>query len=129
MVWQLPQISLSLLVLVWYKMTRQIVESLTVSGGIAENSRVYIIRMKGKQAFSLGELIFVSDKYDTEKRITTIKHEYGHAIQSVKWGWLYLIVIGIPSLLITGVAPGVAKKCYFETNAEKLVKDIELIII
>jgi hypothetical protein len=28
----------------------------------------------------------------------TIWHEYGHCLQSAKWGFLYLFVIGIPSL-------------------------------
>ena len=28
----------------------------------------------------------------------TVMHEYGHCLQSAKWGWLYPLVIGIPSL-------------------------------
>ena len=42
---------------------------------------------------SLGNYIIV--KY---VRPNTISHEYGHHLQSLKWGWLYLIVIGLPSL-------------------------------
>jgi len=28
----------------------------------------------------------------------TARHEYGHCLQSKKWGWLYIPVIGIPSM-------------------------------
>ena len=28
----------------------------------------------------------------------TVAHEYGHCLQSAKWGWLYLPVIGLPSM-------------------------------
>lgn len=46
---------------------------------------------------SLGVFIFVSNKYEHEesKRITL--HEYGHTIQSLILGPLYLIVIGLTS--------------------------------
>ena len=42
---------------------------------------------------SLGKYIILKTTNDN-----TIKHEYGHSIQSRKWGWLYLFVIGIPSV-------------------------------
>ena len=29
----------------------------------------------------------------------TVAHEYGHCLQSAKWGWLYIPVIGIPSIM------------------------------
>lgn len=48
---------------------------------------------------SLGLFIFVpgeSDKYTKEK---LLYHEYGHTIQSIILGPLYLMVIGIPSLV------------------------------
>ena len=128
--WQLPQYLISLVVLGWFKMTGKVVGKRYVTGGLAKYSSVYFIKSDQKSAFSMGELIFILNGYkDVFALNKAIRHEYGHAIQSVKWGWLYLLVIGIPSLLITGVAPGVAKRCYFETNAEKLAKDIELIII
>ena len=48
-------------------------------------------------AISLGSFIYLSAYH--AKRETVIGHEYGHVIQSHKLGWLYLLVIGIPSLL------------------------------
>ena len=34
-----------------------------------------------------------------EKREKSVRHEYGHCIQSKKLGWLYLLIVGLPSLL------------------------------
>ena len=28
----------------------------------------------------------------------TVRHEYGHCLQSKKWGWLYIPIIGLPSI-------------------------------
>ena len=44
---------------------------------------------------SLGKYIIVSQW--TSKK--TIKHEYGHCKQSKYLGWLYLLIIGLPSLI------------------------------
>lgn len=49
-------------------------------------------------SISLGNFIFVYDANDTG----TIKHEYGHTRQSYRLGWLYLLVIGIPSIIWAG---------------------------
>ena len=46
-------------------------------------------------AFSLGDYIFILPHH-TEN---VIRHEYGHCKQSLYLGWLYLIVIAIPSVL------------------------------
>ena len=43
---------------------------------------------------SLGSFIILG--YANEK---SIRHEYGHSIQSKYLGWLYLPVVGLPSLL------------------------------
>ena len=44
---------------------------------------------------SLGNFIFVNDSRNLE----LIKHEYGHTRQSYRLGWLYLLVIGLPSII------------------------------
>lgn len=46
---------------------------------------------------SLGMFIFISDT--DPDREETKRHEYGHTLQSVILGPLYLIVIGLPSIL------------------------------
>lgn len=43
---------------------------------------------------SLGNFIFVKTNYS----IDTIKHEKGHQKQSLRLGWLYLLVVGLPSI-------------------------------
>jgi hypothetical protein len=45
---------------------------------------------------SLGPFIFICEKLRNER---TEKHEYGHSIQSMILGPLYLPIIGIPSFL------------------------------
>ena len=43
---------------------------------------------------SLGTIIILSTIHNE----TTLKHEYGHTKQSLIFGWLYLLVIGLPSI-------------------------------
>lgn len=43
---------------------------------------------------SLGQYVLVKT-FDA----TTVRHEYGHSIQSKKLGWFYLLVIGLPSIV------------------------------
>lgn len=52
----------------------------------------YTPRIKG--GISLGDYIFISNG-----RRDAILHEGGHRLQSLMLGWLYLPVVGIPSLL------------------------------
>lgn len=71
---------------------------------------------------SLGRYIFVN-KFAGMKNI---KHEYGHCVQSKRWGWLYLLVWGLPSLAWCGLRKiGYFKdrsyySFYTEKNADKL---------
>lgn len=59
----------------------------------------HIIEVDNKYgSVSLGNFIFVANA----ENITTIKHEYGHTRQSYRLGWLYLIVIGLPSIIWAG---------------------------
>jgi hypothetical protein len=45
---------------------------------------------------SLSRFIFLNEKDINDT--SSLKHEYGHSLQSVYLGWFYLIVIGVPSL-------------------------------
>lgn len=65
----------------------------------------------------LGKFIFV-DRWSTETRI---KHEKGHQKQSDMLGWLYLIVIGIPSFVWATMwtyIPYFHKKNYYKFYTE-----------
>lgn len=50
---------------------------------------------KLKGGVSLGDYIILDRRYYPES--PTVAHEHGHQLQSLYLGWLYLIVIGIPS--------------------------------
>lgn len=50
-----------------------------------------------KGSISLGKYIMLCDSHCGD--FETVRHEYGHYKQSLILGWLYLIVIGLPSLL------------------------------
>ena len=58
-------------------------------------AKVYLQKTKG--GVSLGKYIFINQDY-IDKEIV-IKHECGHVKQSKILGPLYLLVIGIPSIL------------------------------
>ena len=79
-----------------------------------------VTRWQGKSSMSVGPFVFLTaDPYFADKladRFTReeltdrlLVHEYGHTIQSLILGPLYLIVIGIPSTL-WGWLPSLAKK-------------------
>lgn len=57
---------------------------------------------------SLGEYIFLCPSHWHDKE--TLQHENGHRIQSRKLGWLYLFVIGIPSIIWASCFEGYRKK-------------------
>ena len=57
---------------------------------------MYTVKHLCDCGISLGRRIII----DSDSRISedTVRHEYGHQKQSVYLGWLYLIVVGIPSV-------------------------------
>lgn len=57
---------------------------------------------------SLGEYVFLCPSHWNNEKM--LKHEMGHRIQSRKLGWLYLLVIGIPSIIWAGCFEGYRKK-------------------
>lgn len=87
---------------------------------------------KLKASLSLGLFIFVSDDpfyyYENQKSNYTHNeffnmlavHEYGHTIQSLIWGPLYLLMVGIPSMVWAKI-PTFAKK---RANENKSYFDI-----
>ena len=82
--WELPQNLLGLLLRAIYK------------GKDSQYKDVIVRRsLKMKGGISLGRYI-VLNQFSSE---LTLKHEYGHCLQSRRLGWLYLIVIGMPSII------------------------------
>lgn len=110
--WQLPQNIIGLLLRLIYK-------------GYDDKSNNVIVRrslhMRG--GISLGKYIIVN-QFATDD---TISHELGHCRQSMYLGWLYLFVIGIPSLAWAGLYGSIIKpstngyyKFYTERWADRL---------
>lgn len=64
------------------------------------DKKVYLV--KGDFAVSLGNYILISRRWwgmmSENGRYRMIAHEYGHCRQSEYLGWLYLLIVGIPSL-------------------------------
>jgi hypothetical protein len=88
-IWELPQTVLAALVIILFKrrITKRISYKLSS-----------IFYMKGfPGGISLGRFIILNEKYIDKK--FPGRHEYGHSIQSLYLGWLYLLVVGIPSLI------------------------------
>lgn len=86
--WQLPQNLLGLALKLFYKKDINPIISIPDTDiTVSKNFRGGI---------SLGKYIFVS-KYSNN--IRSLKHEYGHVIQSKFLGWFYLLIIGLPSLI------------------------------
>lgn len=80
----------------------------TILGGV-----VFLVHLRSRHAFyrgsiltewtktsglSLGLFIFVPHESDGKGR-NLISHEYGHTLQSLMLGPLYLIIVGLPSYI------------------------------
>lgn len=80
--WQLPQNLLGLLLRAIY------------NGNDSEYEGSIVRRSKNMLGgISLGKYIIISQWAEED----TVKHEYGHCLQSKYLGWLYLLVIGLMS--------------------------------
>ena len=63
-----------------------------------KNGIPYYYKKSFGGGISLGDYIIVCSH-----NAKMVKHEYGHCLQSRRLGWLYLIVIGLPSILHAGL--------------------------
>lgn len=92
-VWQLPQ---NLLGVLWKNIKKDdIITEISNDDIESVGAKAYLIKAGG--AVTLGKYVFISQTYRDQGM--TIKHECGHVKQSKMLGPLYLIVIGVPSIL------------------------------
>lgn len=87
---------------------------------IYKDSTIVFLK-KGRGAVSLGKFIFFFSDYGVNT-LKTIKHEYGHSIQSKILGPLYLIIIGLPSIVWAGLFKNYRKETgtsYYSFYTEK----------
>ena len=108
--WMFPQNRLVLLLRASYKGNDSTYES-----SIVRRSTFF------RGGISLGRYIVVN-QFATKK---TVMHEYGHCKQSKYLGWLYLVVIGLPSIVHAALCKCKNHSYYdmwFEKWADKLAK-------
>lgn len=108
--WQLPQL-IAAFIYYWYlKSKDEILDTCTCQGAIV------FIKRKSCGSVTLGSHIFLSPRATD----TTVRHEWGHTRQSLILGPLYLIVIGIPSIIWAATHRAIAPDTsYFDFFTEK----------
>lgn len=108
--WQLPQL-IAAFIYYWYlKSEDEILDTCTCQGAIV------FIKRKSCGSVTLGNHIFLSLRATD----TTVRHELGHTRQSLILGPLYLIVIGIPSIIWAAIHRTIAPNTdYFNFFTEK----------
>ena len=88
-IWELPQTILAGMII--------FIRRKRITGGEIYKKTKIIYINKFPAGISLGRFIILNDKYKSNE--LSIKHEYGHSIQSMYIGWFYLFVIGLPSII------------------------------
>lgn len=90
-IWGLPQNVIGYLMYLYFKYEK--------NSEVIKYKDAYVINYGKKNigAVSLGQFIFLWSDFHNKERI--IKHEYGHTRQSHLLGFLYLFVIGVPSIV------------------------------
>ncbi|MCD4668900.1 MAG: hypothetical protein K8S14_00480 [Actinomycetia bacterium] len=87
-IWELPQTVLVAIIIFFSR------RKITGRGTYKNVDINYVKNFPG--GISLGRFIILNDKYSGHE--FSIKHEYGHSNQSLYLGWLYLLVVGLPSI-------------------------------
>lgn len=113
--WQLPQLIAAFIYYQYLKSKDEILDICTCQGAIV------FIKRKSCGSVTLGSYIFLSPRATD----TTVRHEWGHTRQSLILGPLYLIVIGIPSIIWAATHRAIAPNksydwFYTESTANKL---------
>lgn len=88
-IWQLPQVVVAFIYYWYLTYKNDILDTCAYKGAIV------FIKRKSCGSVTLGQHIFLSPRATDN----TLKHEWGHTRQSLMLGPLYLIIIGIPSIL------------------------------
>lgn len=89
-IWQLPQNLCGLVYKAYLNKTKGITKHTNIDS-------VELYKKKTKGGVSLGKYIFIYYRYRDITKVTL--HEIGHTKQSLILGPLYLIVIGLPSII------------------------------
>lgn len=113
-IWQLPQNLLGLIMLLFMK-----------PYVLKENYKgiTYVVSKKMSGGISLGNYVILSNTYrDKNRYYKDLNHEWGHTRDSRMFGPLYLIVIGLPSIIwawIYGTIIKPTQNGYYKFYTEK----------
>ncbi len=132
--WQLPQVCVGVILRFYYiYIKRSYVVGMRRCIKRLDVVHVYHIDSKGSRrikGLSLWPFIFIHVDIEEYKKTDvlheTLFHELGHALQSKYLGWFYLLVVGLPSVIVTSVSPNIARKLWFEKWANRLGSQIEI---
>ena len=105
--WALPQNLIGLVIWLWLK--RKYYPFYMQSNGIL------LTNWQSKAGLSLGMFVFVHRSATQDD----IKHEFGHTVQSLIFGWLWPIIFGLPSLIWAGLYKCGTKPSYYRFYTEK----------
>lgn len=116
--WQLPQ---NLLGLLFALLCDPVTHTMNLGKHrwteVLVNYTGWMRRGNSTYGVSLGRYIFLYEQNSDD--MTSERHEYGHSMQSLYLGPLYLFVIGIPSLIHAAFwRPG--KKGYYDFYTERI---------
>lgn len=99
--WQLPQNALALFLIALMGAEKK--DIITSRAFFQKHKKCFLFKVwearrfnAGWGAVSLGAYILAGDK--NALSYNTLAHEKGHQVQSRRLGWLYLLVIGLPSV-------------------------------
>ncbi|MBO6061397.1 MAG: hypothetical protein J6P98_04695 [Clostridia bacterium] len=92
-VWGLPQNLLGLLLLPVLRGRRSRYHGALVT--VYESKKW----LNNRSGFSLGTFIFIPEAWSEYEKRHLLVHEYGHTVQSLMLGPLYLFVVGLPSVI------------------------------
>jgi len=93
LIWEMPQVLLALIL--YSILKKRISKTIDYKG-----SRIFFVK-DFPGGISLSFMIFLNDTDFNNLKV--IKHEYGHTIQSLWLGWLYLVIVGLPSIIRAGI--------------------------
>ena len=113
-IWQLPQNLLGLIMLLFMKpyVSKEKYKGIT-----------YVVSKKMSGGISLGNYVILSNSYKDKERSQKVwDHEWGHTRDSRMFGPLYLLVIGLPSIIwawLYGSVIAYTKNGYYKFYTEK----------
>lgn len=91
-IWQLPQNIVGAII-------KKVLKAPPIKTVTVKNQTVTVYAWNFMSGLSLGQYIFMPEYCAKTNFNHMVDHESGHSIQSMYLGWLYLLVIGLPSLI------------------------------